>query len=112
VGDREHPIPGRDQRGDPRPAVGLDPHQHLLGAGVLTGEPRDQLVEPDDPGHTLGQPGLAQPAPGVVLHLHIVMILSPVITNEQHPDHPRGWFHAAARRRARSTDTRGDDAQS
>jgi hypothetical protein len=39
-------------------------------------------MKPGDPGHPLGQPGLAQPPPHHVLHLHIMMIFSPVVTNE------------------------------
>ena len=35
------------------------------------------------PGHTLGQPLLRQHLPGLVHHLHVVMVLSPVITHEQ-----------------------------
>jgi hypothetical protein len=30
-------------------------------------------MQPGDPGHALGQPGLAQPAARRVLHLHIVV---------------------------------------
>ena len=86
--DREHPIPGRDQRRDPRPPVGLDPDQHLPGPGLVVrvGEPPDQGVEPVDPGHPLRQPSPAQPPPRLVKHLHIVMIFCPVIADEQHPN--------------------------
>lgn len=85
--DREHRVPGGDQRGHPRPPVGLDPDQHLLGAQVLPGETGDQLVQPRDPDNALGQPGLAQPPPGLILHLHIMVIFSPVVADEQQPAH-------------------------
>lgn len=52
--DCEHRVSGRDQRGHPRPPIGLDPDQHLLGAQVLPGEPDDQLVQPRDPHDALG----------------------------------------------------------
>jgi len=41
-------------------------------------------MQPRDPDDPLGQPGLTQAPAGLVLHLHIVMILSPVISHEQH----------------------------
>jgi hypothetical protein len=85
--DREHPIPSRDQRRHPRATV--DPDQHLPRPGLIVGisELTDQRMQPGDPSHTLTQPGLAQPATRRVLHLHIMMIFSPVITNEQHHPH-------------------------
>jgi hypothetical protein len=74
----------------PRPAVGLDPDQHLPRPGgvVRIGELADQRVQPGDPGHPLRQPGLAQPSTRAVLHLHIVMIFSPVVADEQHHRSP------------------------
>jgi len=43
----------------------------------------DQRVRPGDARDPLRQPGLAQPAAGLVLHLHIVVILGPVIPDQQ-----------------------------
>ena len=41
-------------------------------------------MQPGNPDDPLGHPGLTQAPTGLVLHLHIVMILSPVISHEQH----------------------------
>ena len=57
---REHHVPGRDQRGHPRAAVGLDPDDHLRIIRVLAQVLPDQLVQPGHPGHALGQPPLRQ----------------------------------------------------
>ena len=86
---REHPIPGRDQRGHPRAAVGLDTDHHLPGPGrvVRVSEPADQLVQPGQALHTLRQPRRGQPPPRLALHLHIMVILSPVVPDEQHHRH-------------------------
>jgi hypothetical protein len=86
--DRIHPIPGRDQRGHPGPAVGLDPDQHLLRLELAPGLFGDQLVQPGHPGQALGQPRLALPAPGLVLDLHIVVVFGPVISHVQHACRP------------------------
>lgn len=81
----------RDQRSNPRAAVGLDPDRHLArisilsGAGVLGQEQPDHLVEPSDSRNPFRQAGFDQPLAGLILDLHIVVILSPVITDEQHP---------------------------
>ncbi|HEY5882728.1 MAG TPA: hypothetical protein VIU11_27720 [Nakamurella sp.] len=46
----------------------------------------DQRVQPSDPLQTLRQPGLRQSPTVHVLDLHIVVILGPVIPDEQqHP---------------------------
>ena len=45
-------------------------------------------MQPGDPGHTFGQPGLGQPASRPVLDLDIVMLQRPVITHEQHNSPP------------------------
>ena len=96
--DREHLVPGGDQRGHPRPPIGLDPDHRLLRPGVLLGEPADQLVQPGDPHDALRQPGLAQRSARLLLHLHIVVIFSPVVTDEQHLPPPacRGTHRSVA----------------
>jgi hypothetical protein len=90
--DREHPIPGRDQRSDPRAAVGLDPHHHPPGRQhpglgihrVVVEVFADHLVQPGHPGHALGQPRPTQPLPVAVEDLDVVVVLGPVVTDEQH----------------------------
>jgi len=90
--DREHLVSGCAQRRDPRTAVGLDTHyrlsRHLLRRqlsprrrGVLG----DQRVQPGDAFKALRQSCPHQPATILVLDLDVVMILSPVISDEQHP---------------------------
>ena len=87
--DREHRVPGRDQRLHPRTPVGLDPDHHLATSSVVLAELlADHRVQPGDPRHALGQPGLGQPAPGGVHHLHVVVVLGPVIPDEQQPQSP------------------------
>ena len=91
--DREHLIPGRDQRGHPRAAVGLDPDHHPPrrqhpGLGIHRSSVvevlGDHLVQPGHPGHALGQPRPAQPLPVAVEDLDVVVVLGPVVTDEQH----------------------------
>jgi hypothetical protein len=43
----------------------------------------DHRVQPGDPGDPLGQPGLAQPATGLVLQFDVVVILGPVVSHQQ-----------------------------
>jgi hypothetical protein len=77
--DREHLIAGRDQRGDPRAAVGLDPHHELPVSEPRSGVVKmlgDQRVQPGHPGHALGQPSSSQPPPVAVEDLDIVVILA------------------------------------
>jgi len=93
--DREHLIPGCAQRGDPRATVGLDTDDHLIG-DVLWWQvgPRrrsvfgHQCVQPGDALQALRQPGPHEPTTVLVLKLHVVMIFSPVVSNEQHPATP------------------------
>jgi hypothetical protein len=89
--DREHLIASRDQRGHPRAAVGLDPDLHPAGhlARVQIRPIRghahsDQRMQTGDPLHALRQPFPREPVASIVHDLHIVMIFSPVITDEQH----------------------------
>jgi hypothetical protein len=83
--DRIHRVTRRDQRLHPGSLVGLDTDRHLIGPGLLDQMRTDQLVQPGDPGYPLRQPRPRQPAAGLVLHLHIMMIFSPVVADEQHP---------------------------
>jgi len=83
--DRIHRVPRRDQRLHPRPLVGLDPDRHLLRPGLRGQMGTDELMQPGDPGNPLRQPRPRQPMASLVLHLHVVMIFSPVVADEQHP---------------------------
>ena len=82
--DRQHRVPGGDQRRHPRPPVGLDPDHHLrILVRDLTELIADHRVRPGHPRHPLGQAGLGQPSPRAVHHLHIVVVLGPVISHKQ-----------------------------
>ena len=96
--DREHLVPGRDQRRDPRAPVGLDPDQHLDVLGVLTSQLTNDRVQPCDPRHALGQARSGQPPARSVQHLHVVMVLSPVVSHQQPhvASHPRSGRPSAA----------------
>ena len=52
---------------------------------VVGQNPGDQLMEAAHPVHALRQPGRSHRPAVLVLHLHIVMISSPVVPDEQHP---------------------------
>jgi len=84
--DREHPIPRSDQRRHPQPPIGFDPDQHLPSPGLIirVGELADQGMQPGQPVDAFREPGPAQPGTGPVLHLHIMMIFSPIVPDEQH----------------------------
>ena len=93
--DREHLVAGCAQRGDPWATVGLDTDDHLTGAllwrqvgphrrGVLG----HQRVQSGDALQALRQPDPCEPATVLILDLEIVVILSPVVSNEQHPATP------------------------
>jgi hypothetical protein len=75
---REHLAARRHQRGGEQAPIGLDPDHHLAG---LPRMPGGQLVEPGDALHTLGQTPAAQPCTLLILHVHVIVGLSPV-----HPD--------------------------
>ena len=84
--DREHRVPGRDQRGHPRTPVGLDPDRDLPGVvlvSVLAELLADHRVQPGDARHALRQPRLRQPPPGGVHQLDVMMVLGPVIPDKQ-----------------------------
>ena len=103
--DREHPVAGRDQRRDPRATVGLDPDQHLPGpaSSSAVGELRRSAraagrSRPRPPGSR----ALPSRRPVVVLHLHVVVVLGPVIADEQHHRvlPPRPIHHGGSRGRS------------
>ena len=74
---RIHPvdhIPGRDQRGHPRAAVGLSSDHHLRIIGALAQLLPDQLMQPGHPGYPLRQPRAGQhPAP-LIHQLHVMVV--------------------------------------
>ena len=77
---RVHPVdrvPGRDQRGHPRTAVGLGPDHHLRILGVLAQLLPDQLMQPGHPGHPLRQPRAGQYLALLIHQLHVMMIPRP-----------------------------------
>jgi hypothetical protein len=90
--DREHLVPGGPQRRHPRTAVSLDPDDHPRryfpgrqlrpARGSMLG---DERVQPGDALQPFRQPGPCQPPPVLVLELHIMVVLSPVISDKQHP---------------------------
>lgn len=89
--DREHLISGRDQCPHPGTSIGLDAHRHLVAAGLAAKDGEmlaEQRMQPGHPGYTLRQPRLGQPAPRLVLDLDVMVILRPVIPNEQHNGPP------------------------
>ena len=60
---REHRVPGRDQRRNPRAPVGLDPDHHLRVIRVLRQEPADQRMQLRHPGHPSGSRRFASTLP-------------------------------------------------
>jgi len=80
--DRIHLVAGRDQRLHPRPPLGLDTHHDLHRLVVLAHLPADQRVQPGDPRDPLGQLRLAQHPTGLGLHLHVVVVFGPVVSNQ------------------------------
>jgi hypothetical protein len=100
--DREHRVTGDDQRLHPRTPIGLnrDLAGHILD--VIADLRIDHRVQPRNPRHPLLQPSLGQPAAGGVHQLNVVMLLSPIIPNEQHRiSRPRRQSSAAARESSR-----------
>ena len=79
---REHRVPGRDQRSDPRAAVSLNPDHHLRILSIGAKMAPDQLMQPGHPGHPFGQPSPGQHFASLVHHLHIMVIFSQVIADE------------------------------
>ena len=80
--DRVHLVAGGDEGPHPGAPVGLDPDHDLGRLGVLGQVPADELVQPGDAGHALREPRPAEPAAGLVLDLHVVVVLGPVVPYE------------------------------
>ena len=76
-------IAGRYQRRHPRAAFGFDSDHNGRLFLVLAQVFADHRVQPGDSRYPFGQLRPAQDPPGLILHLHIVMLLSPVIPQEQ-----------------------------
>jgi hypothetical protein len=83
--DREHLVAGCGQRPHPRATIGFNADHHLIG---ILGMGRDQLMQLPYARQPLGQPPRPQPPPGLIQQIHIVMLFSPVITNEDHQPLP------------------------
>ena len=82
---REHPVPGRDQRGREQAPVGLDPDHHLARFFRVPG---GQIMEPGDPGGPVGQLPASQPAALLILDMHVMTGLGPVHPGENQPVTP------------------------
>jgi hypothetical protein len=82
--DRIELVAGGDEGGHEQAPVGLDPDHHL---GRVIDMGADQVVEPGDAVHALRETGLGQPLAFLVDHMHVVMGLSPVHPDQDHP-HP------------------------
>jgi hypothetical protein len=67
----------------PTGPVGLDPNHDLPGLGILRHVGRDQPMQPGDPLDPLTQPRLGQPTPSFVDQLDVVMVLGPIVPDEQ-----------------------------
>jgi hypothetical protein len=81
--DRIYLVARSDQRLHPRTPIGLDPDHNLISFGILAQMLGDQFVQPGDPGDPFLQPPLGQSLALLVLQFHIVVVLSPIITDEQ-----------------------------
>ena len=81
---RKHRVSGGHQRLHPRTPISFNPHRHISRLGVIGQVIGDQRVRLRHTGDTLRKPLLTQPPPGLIDHLDIVVILGPVISNEQH----------------------------
>ena len=82
--DRVDEVAGAEQGLDPRAAVGLDPDHHPIRLAILGEVIGHHCVQRGAPSHTLGQPASRETVTVVVDDLNVVMIFSPVVTDEQH----------------------------
>jgi hypothetical protein len=95
--DGKHLVARRHQRLDPWAPVGLDADYHLLWPVILAQLRGDQLVEPGDAHHALGQPRPTKPSAGRILQLDVVVVFRPVVSHQQQPDlHPLSCQHQPA----------------
>ena len=78
---REHQVPGRHQCGNEQAPVGLDSDHHLIRLDDVVA---DEVMEAGDALHAVGQPAPAKAFAVLVLHVHIVVGLSPVHSYENH----------------------------
>jgi hypothetical protein len=82
--DRVHLVAGGDQGLHPRAPLGLDPDHHLHRLGTdVTDMLADHRVQPGDPRDPFGQLGLAQHPTRGILHLDVVVVFRPVVSDEQ-----------------------------
>jgi len=88
--DRVHLVSGRPQCPYPRPAISLDPDDnlscYLLGRQfrpVRRSMLSEQCVQPGDARQALRQAHPHQPATRLVLNFQIVVVLSPIVSDEQ-----------------------------
>ena len=77
----------------PTDPISLDPDHHLYRAGILLDVFADHRMQPGHAGDPVGQLRLTQPPARLVLQLDIVVVLGPIVADEQqllHP-HPPQW---------------------
>jgi hypothetical protein len=79
-----HPIPRPQQRLHPRTPLSLNPHRRLKINSIVAGVRSNHHVQPVDPSHTLRQPCPGQHSASLILHLNVVVIFRPIITNKKH----------------------------
>jgi hypothetical protein len=68
--------------GAPQPAIGFDPDHHVVWLCDVIG---DQLVKHPDADQPFGQPTRRQPRPVSIHYVNIVVILGPIVSDEDHP---------------------------
>ena len=72
-------VAGAHQRPYEQPPVGLGSYYHVAGLLRIA---RHQGVEPGHALYAFGEPGSLQPAAITISELYVVMVLSPIMTNE------------------------------
>src|SRR3954468_17670167 len=68
----------------PGSSIGLDAHRDLVGTGVGIKMLTQERMQAGHPSHTLREPRLGQPVTRLILDLDVVVILGPVVPDEQH----------------------------
>jgi hypothetical protein len=84
--DRVDFVAGRDQRLHPRATVGLDAYHHVGLVDALAEMLADHRVQAGHACHALGKLGPGQHPAGLVLQLDVVVLLRPVVPDEQQPN--------------------------